>query len=252
MTFVGAEVSEPPATAPGSRSGSQTATESLVGARPPGHLASRMCDHVADAASGRREREVDAIIQSLVEHRRTRTEDTPASALLPLTRIRGIMRQDLPERTYISSTGIETMAERAIIFVRCLTLLAWHLSVLPEGRSTLQARDLRCAIYASRRFDFLLDAVDIFEQNSHTPEYSLGISTFPARRAAAHPVAAHASTASAPFFPTATPSSAHLQLPNTHASLADQFSCAPISTPSCRGGAGGEVPVDAVLLGMME
>ena len=87
---------------------------------------------------------------------------------LPLARIKRIMKQDScdPQPRMISADAIPLMAYASQIFVGCLTSLAWQLSTAPSKRNTLQAKDLKAAIAASSHFDFLIDVVDLFDQQA--------------------------------------------------------------------------------------
>ena len=85
---------------------------------------------------------------------------------LPLARIKRIMKQDScdPQPRMISADAVPLMAYISQIFVGCLTSLAWQLSTAQSKRNTLQAKDLKAAIAASSHFDFLIDVVDLFDQ----------------------------------------------------------------------------------------
>ena len=84
---------------------------------------------------------------------------------LPLARIKRIMKQDScdPHPRMVSADTIPMMAYCTQLFIGSITSLAWQLSVSPSGRNTLQVKDLKNAVHASKRFDFLIDVLDEFD-----------------------------------------------------------------------------------------
>jgi histone H3/H4 len=84
---------------------------------------------------------------------------------LPLARIKRIMKQDScdPQPRQVSAETIPFMAYAAQLFTTCLTEMAWRLSTTRAKRNTLQVKDLKAAILASSRWDFLIDTVDMFD-----------------------------------------------------------------------------------------
>ena len=99
------------------------------------------------------------------------TKRTPGAIAideLPLARIKRIMKQDScdPHPRMISADTIPLMAYAAQLFIGSLTSLAWQLSTAPAKRNTLQVKDLKAVIHASSRFDFLIDVLDMFDQQA--------------------------------------------------------------------------------------
>ena len=90
----------------------------------------------------------------------------PAINQVPLARIKRIMKQDScdPAPRMISVSAILDTAYAALEFTRLLTLSAWKFFALEDKRNTLQAKDLRNAVYSSQCFDFLVDVLDMFEE----------------------------------------------------------------------------------------
>jgi histone H3/H4 len=89
---------------------------------------------------------------------------------LPLARIKRIMKQDACEMEprMISADAIATMAYASQLFVGWLTKLAWAFSTQPDGRNTLQVKDLKAAVFMSDKFDFLVDVLDIYDRQTAT------------------------------------------------------------------------------------
>ena len=86
---------------------------------------------------------------------------------LPLARIKRIMKQDAcdPQPRMVAAETIPLMAFSAQLFIGSLTALAWQLSTTNGRRNTMQAKDLKFAVHASRRFDFLIDTLDLYDQS---------------------------------------------------------------------------------------
>ena len=93
--------------------------------------------------------------------------DTIRIAELPLARVKRIMKQDacVPQPRMISADTIPLMAYTTQLFIGSLTLLAWQTSTVPGGRNTLQVKDLKAMVAANNRYDFLIDVLDMFDQN---------------------------------------------------------------------------------------
>ena len=85
---------------------------------------------------------------------------------LPGARIKRIMKQDAcdPVPRMISVESIPLMSYACALFIGSLSDLAWRISAKPNGRNTLQLKDLVIAAQSSRHFDFLIDVLDASEQ----------------------------------------------------------------------------------------
>ena len=94
---------------------------------------------------------------------------------LPLARIKRIMKQDScdPHPRMISADATPLMAYAAQIFIGSITSLAWQLSTTKAKRNTLQVKDLQAVVKASSRFDFLIDILDIFNEQQNQQEQQL-------------------------------------------------------------------------------
>ena len=112
--------------------------------------------------------EVDGLIESyfvkqvhdLASKRRTIPIDE-----LPLARVKRIMKQDScdPHPRMISADATPFMALAAQLFIGSLTNIAWTLFTQKAKKNTLQLKDLKDAVAASSKFDFLADIVDIYD-----------------------------------------------------------------------------------------
>lgn len=86
--------------------------------------------------------------------------------VLPLARIKRIMKQDScdPHPRMVSADTIPLAAYAAQLFIGSITSLAWQLSTSPGKRNTLQVKDLKNVVHSARRFDFLIDVLDMYEE----------------------------------------------------------------------------------------
>ena len=93
---------------------------------------------------------------------------------IPLTRLRRIMKLEVDSSTLnITKDALVDLAQAIRAFIRILSSLAWNLSVAADNRTMFQPRDLQVAVNASKRFDFLVDILDVLKQNTRTPIYTL-------------------------------------------------------------------------------
>ena len=85
---------------------------------------------------------------------------------VPLARVKRIMKQDScdPRPRQVSADTVPFIAYAAKLFIALMTKLAWQLSTQRGRRNTLQVKDIRAAVYASSHFDFLVDVVDLFDE----------------------------------------------------------------------------------------
>jgi histone H3/H4 len=95
-----------------------------------------------------------------------RGEEAYASSDLPLARIKRIMKQDASDPTprMIAAETVPVVAYAVQLFIGSISSLAWQISTKPAGRNTLQVKDLKAAVLASSQFDFLIDVLDMFDQ----------------------------------------------------------------------------------------
>ena len=122
------------------------------------------CSSKPCAAEGKRSEresvEIEAIISSYVERHLVAASNNASSIIavddLPLDLIKRIMKQDSCDQT------AAFVACAAQLFIGCMTNLAWQLSAERE-RNTLGVEDIKAAVRASSRFNFLGDAIDAFD-----------------------------------------------------------------------------------------
>ena len=104
--------------------------------------------------------EVEAIISSYVEHHLKAATNNASSVIavddLPLDLIKRIMNQDSCDQT------AAFVACATQLFIGCMTNLAWQLAAERE-RNTLGVDDIKAAVRASSRFNYLGDAIDAFD-----------------------------------------------------------------------------------------
>ena len=131
---------------------------------------------VVSANSLRDSPEVEGLIESYFAKQLhdmvTKRRRTPIDEL-PLARVKRIMKQDScdPHPRMISAEATPFMGLTAQLFIGCLTEVAWTLFTQKAKRNTLQLKDLKDAVAASSKFDFLVDIVDMFdEQKRHDAE----------------------------------------------------------------------------------
>ena len=116
--------------------------------------------------------QIQALMASFFAHQLVAVSDTskPFSVdSLPLARIKRIMKQDAadPHPRMISVDTIPLMAYTVQLFIGLLTDLAWRLSTRPNGRNTLQVKDIKAAARCSKHFDFLIDTIDTFDDRTN-------------------------------------------------------------------------------------
>ena len=104
----------------------------------------------------RREDDVGYFIYRYAQRQRKPRDAAMLAADIPVTRLRCIMKQDLPRAVNVSSAALETMAQHTAHFVELMTSLAWDLKQQDRGGATLQVTDIINAILASNSFDFLV------------------------------------------------------------------------------------------------
>ena len=115
--------------------------------------------------------EVNAIVAHFFAQKLLAVTTNPSKAIaidqIPLARVKRIMKQDScdPHPRMISAEAVPLMAYAVQLFIGCLTKLAWSISTQPSRRNTLQLKDLKAAVHASSKFDFLLDVIDTFERD---------------------------------------------------------------------------------------
>ena len=114
--------------------------------------------------------QIQALMASFFAHQLVAVSDTSKPFTvdaLPHARIKRIMKQDAvdPHPRMISVDTIPLMAYTAQLFIGLLTDLAWRLSTKPNGRNTLQVKDIKAAARCSKYFDFLIDTIDTFDDD---------------------------------------------------------------------------------------
>jgi len=123
-----------------------------------------------DDEGTRDSRKIQALMASFFAHQLVAVSDTSKPFTvdaLPHARIKRIMKQDAvdPHPRMISADTIPLMAYTAQLFIGLLTDLAWRLSTKPNGRNTLQVKDIKAAARCSKCFDFLIDTIDTFDDD---------------------------------------------------------------------------------------
>ena len=125
---------------------------------------------MADAITERDSVQVKAMIAAFFARQHLALSTSPNSAIviddLPLARIKRIMKQDAcdPMPRQVSASTVPLMAYAAQVFIGLITQLAWKLSTQGAKRNTLQVKDLKAAVYATSQLDFLIDTIDMFDQ----------------------------------------------------------------------------------------
>ena len=124
----------------------------------------------------RQESEVNALIASfMTEYAASGRTASDAAKELPITCVRRIIKADNDSCTLSGDVPL-FMLELVNKFIRVLTVIAWDLATKVDKRKTLHLRDLSSAVRASSRFDFLVDIIDILQQQSRTPHFNLDLS----------------------------------------------------------------------------
>ena len=115
-----------------------------------------------------RERNADPVLSQYFKKLLETMETNPSSIRmdeLPHARIKRIMKQDAcdPHPRMISADAVPFIAFASQCFIGAITKLAWEESTQKNKRNTLQVKDLKTAVHASSRFDFLIDVLDQFD-----------------------------------------------------------------------------------------
>lgn len=120
---------------------------------------------------------------------------------LPHARIKRIMKQDScdPHPRMLSADTAPFMAYAAELFIGLLTTLAWKLGTQTSKRNTLQLKDLKDAVAASSKFDFIVDIIDMYDRQRRLEAEELE-----SQERAERSAAARASTRLPPRFPANT------------------------------------------------
>ena len=114
--------------------------------------------------------EVKAMIASHFAQQLLALTTNPRQAIaideLPLARIKRIMKQDScdPHPRQVSADTVPFMAYMVQLFIGAMTTLAWKLSTQHAKRNTLQVKDLKLVVFSSSQHDFLIDVLDLFDE----------------------------------------------------------------------------------------
>jgi len=88
--------------------------------------------------------------------------------ILPVKRVKAIMKQaGMQPNRRVSSAADDVMAFGMQAFIRSLMAVAWKFAVARKRR-TVQVQDLESAVFAVRRFSFLVDLLHTYD-NEHDP-----------------------------------------------------------------------------------